>query len=178
VSLSSVTPPLGLTRAGRAFCGVIGSKDRREYTVRLRWLKLMYTFALCSAPRFDENYLLTQQVIGDMVNLAARLMAAAGPSEVLVDDSTRAQTAAFFNFEVCLVTSPLAVTRFVSGTRAKISVSLFRRPLSAQTRPSMLLKGKSQPTAIFKPVSVRQKTKSVKVDLSLQSRAPVRRVVC
>ena len=47
--------------SGHAFCGVIGSKSRREYTV-----------------------------MGDMVNLAARLMSTAGKLEhdVLVDENT------------------------------------------------------------------------------------------
>jgi class 3 adenylate cyclase len=35
-----------------------------------------------------------------MVNLAARLMASAGPSEVLVDEATRDATEAFMNYEV------------------------------------------------------------------------------
>ena len=41
------------------------------------------------------------QVIGDMVNLAARLMAAAKPGEVLVDEATMDATETQIFYEVC-----------------------------------------------------------------------------
>jgi hypothetical protein len=37
----------------------------------------------------------------------------------------------------------------------------------------LLLKGKSMPTRMFKPLEKREKAKKSKLDLSLQSRAPV-----
>ena len=45
---------------GQAFCGVVGNAQRREYTV-----------------------------MGDVVNLSARLMAKAGPGGILCDESTQ-----------------------------------------------------------------------------------------
>ena len=56
--------------SGQAFCGVVGSSERREYTV-----------------------------MGDMVNLSARLMAKAEPGSVLVDEVTFKQTRGNFGYE-------------------------------------------------------------------------------
>jgi len=66
-----VTCSIGIT-SGQAFCGVIGSKSRREYTV-----------------------------MGDMVNLAARLMATAGKlgKSVIVDENTYKMSRDNFGYE-------------------------------------------------------------------------------
>lgn len=66
-----VTCSIGIT-SGQSFCGVIGSKSRREYTV-----------------------------MGDMVNLAARLMATAGKlgKSVIVDENTFKMSRDNFGYE-------------------------------------------------------------------------------
>jgi len=40
------------------------------------------------------------QVMGDIVNLSARLMAAAGPDQVYVDEATKLQTEDYMNYNV------------------------------------------------------------------------------
>lgn len=61
---------IGVT-SGFVFCGVVGAPERREYTV-----------------------------MGRVVNLAARLMASAGPSQVLVDATTMEKSSAYLDFNV------------------------------------------------------------------------------
>ncbi len=70
---------IGVT-SGKAFCGVIGSPDRREYTV-----------------------------MGNIVNLAARLMMEAKDMEVLVDRHTRDNSSSSIEYESC---EPLALKGF------------------------------------------------------------------
>ena len=72
---------------GRAFCGVVGSIERREYTVWPHDAALNFGLILF-------------QVMGDMVNLSARLMAAAGDNTVYVDEATYNASNKGLDFEV------------------------------------------------------------------------------
>ena len=96
---------------GTAFCGTVGSKDRQEYAV-----------------------------VGDIVNLSARLMVASykGKHGILCDAPTK-----YFIILLIKLFSDMAGERF-----------------NLQPLPSIMVKGKSEPIPIFIPT--REKDREMK----------------
>ena len=105
----NVRHAIGVT-TGRAFCGVVGNSTRREYTM-----------------------------IGDVVNLAARLMQAA-PEDILCDEATYEAACARIAFESL---PPITVKGKASPLRVFRPVTSLRKSSSATLRQEAAMVGRA-----------------------------------